>query len=88
MCIKRISFRIIYTGSMRPGEFINVYKKRIKIKILYFVQGYVYPLICPYVYGLMMISHTGGIFTTVAVSMERCITVCAPFTMIKVITRY
>jgi hypothetical protein len=42
------------------------------------------PWVAPYLLGLIHIALTGSVYTTIAVAMERCVTVCAPFTDIRV----
>jgi hypothetical protein len=42
------------------------------------------PWVAPYLLGLIHIALTGSVYTTIAVAMERCVTVCAPFTDVKV----
>ena len=48
------------------------------------VQENVYPYIVPSVLGIIHVALTGSVYTTIAVAVERCVTVCAPFTSIKV----
>ena len=43
-----------------------------------------YEIILPYLLPLIHITLTGSVYTTIAVACERCITVLAPFTQIKV----
>ena len=47
-------------------------------------QEYVFPFVTPYVLALIHMSLTGSVYTTIALAVERCITVLAPFTKIKV----
>ena len=49
------------------------------------VQESVFPVLLPYLLPLIHISLTGSVYTTIAVASERCITVLAPFTHIKVL---
>jgi hypothetical protein len=46
------------------------------------------PWVAPYLLGLIHIALTGSVYTTIAVAMERCVTVCAPFTDIRVRKQY
>ena len=41
--------------------------------------------LAPYLLGVVHVAMTGSIYTTIAVAVERCVTVCAPFTNLKVI---
>ena len=41
--------------------------------------------LAPYLLGVVHVAMTGSIYTTIAVAVERCVTVCAPFTNVKVI---
>ena len=43
-----------------------------------------FPFVTPYVLALIHMSLTGSVYTTIALAVERCITVLAPFTKIKV----
>jgi len=43
----------------------------------------VFPFFLPYLLPLIHIALTGSVYTTIAVAVERCITVLAPFTSIK-----
>ena len=43
-----------------------------------------FPRLLPYLLPLIHITLTGSVYTTIAVACERCITVLAPFTQIKV----
>ena len=54
-----------------------------KSKQLY-LQDFVFPFFLPYLLPLIHIALTGSVYTTIAVAVERCITVLAPFTSIKV----
>ena len=47
-------------------------------------QEHVFPFVTPYVLGLIHMSLTGSVYTTIALAVERCLTVLAPFTKIKV----
>ena len=38
--------------------------------------------------GVIHVSLTGSVYTTIAVAVERCVTVCAPFTTIEVHRKY
>ena len=45
-----------------------------------------FPHLLPYLLPLIHIALTGSVYTTIAVAMERCVTVLAPFTQIRVST--
>ena len=49
-----------------------------------FCQLMIIPWVAPYLLGVIHIALTGSVYTTIAVAVERCVTVCAPFTDIKV----
>ena len=53
-------------------------------------QETLFPRLVPYLLPLIHICLTGSVYTTIAVAVERCLTVLAPFTQIKVpeITSY
>ena len=51
-----------------------------------YLQRFVFPFLVPYLLGLIHIALMGSIYTTIAVAVERCVTVCAPFTNIQVTT--
>lgn len=55
------------------------------IKIVILIQENIYPYIVPSVLGIIHVALTGSVYTTIAVAVERCVTVCAPFTSIKVL---
>ena len=55
-----------------------------EIKIRFSSQDSVFPFFLPYLLPLIHIALTGSVYTTIAVAVERCITVLAPFTQIKV----
>ena len=48
------------------------------------LQDHVYPFLMPYLLPLIHVCLTGSVYTTIAVAVERCLTVLAPFTQIKV----
>jgi hypothetical protein len=73
--------------------FYSVYRLRrrrtMKRKVVIFcVQLMIIPWVAPYLLGLIHIALTGSVYTTIAVAMERCVTVCAPFTDIRVGKQY
>jgi hypothetical protein len=39
----------------------------------------------PFLLGTIHVAMMGSIYTTIAVALERCVTVCAPFTDLKVL---
>jgi len=43
----------------------------------------IFPHLLPYLLPLIHITLTGSVYTTIAVAMERCVTVMAPFTQVK-----
>ena len=47
-------------------------------------QDHMYPLLMPYLLPLIHMTLTGSVYTTIAVAVERCVTVLAPFTQVKV----
>ena len=49
---------------------------------------HIFPLLLPFLYPLIHICLTGSVYTTMAVAMERCVTVLVPFTQIKVVSLY
>jgi hypothetical protein len=51
---------------------------------LFILQETLFPHILPYLLPLIHIALTGSVYTTIAVAMERCVTVMAPFTKVKV----
>ena len=47
-------------------------------------QETLFPRLVPYLLPLIHVCLTGSVYTTIAVAVERCLTVLAPFTQIKV----
>ena len=47
-------------------------------------QEDIFPFLLPYLLPLIHITLTGSVYTTIAVAVERCVTVLAPFTQLKV----
>ena len=47
-------------------------------------QDSIFPFFLPYLLPMIHIALTGSVYTTIAVAVERCVTVMAPFTQIKV----
>ena len=43
-----------------------------------------FPHIVPVLLGTIHVTMMGSIYTTIAVALERCVSVCAPFTELKV----
>ena len=43
-----------------------------------------FPFVTPYVLALIHMTLTGSVYTTIALAVERTLTVLAPFTKIKV----
>jgi len=48
----------------------------------------IFPFLVPYLLGLIHIALMGSIYTTIAVAVERAVTVCAPFTNIQICRGY
>ena len=48
-------------------------------------QSHVFPHLAPTLLGVVHVAMMGSIYTTIAVALERAVTVCAPFTDLKVI---
>ena len=51
----------------------------------FFFQEFIFPYLVPTLLGVIHVSLTGSVYTTIAVAVERCVTVCAPFTTIEVL---
>ena len=67
--------------------FLKVVKRIISLKISFIYlmfQEDIFPFLLPYLLPLIHITLTGSVYTTIAVAVERCVTVLAPFTQLKV----
>ena len=65
--------------SVRPAN--NSMQRQLQNGIF---QETFFPHLLPYLLPLIHIALTGSVYTTIAVAMERCVTVLAPFTQIRV----
>ena len=48
------------------------------------LQTVLFPHLVSFLLGLIHVAMMGSIYTTIAVALERAVTVCAPFTQLKV----
>ena len=55
------------------------------LMITQFSQAVLFPHLVPFLLGLIHMAMMGSIYTTIAVALERAVTVCAPFTHLKVV---
>ena len=49
------------------------------------LQTVLFPHLVSFLLGLIHVAMMGSIYTTIAVALERAVTVCAPFTQLKVL---
>ena len=76
-----ISFIIIFSSKILLASFVKALCHSMTNS---YSQLTTFPRLLPFLLPLIHIALTGSVYTTIAVACERCITVLAPFTQIKV----
>ena len=76
-----ISFIIIFSSKILLALFVKALCHSMTNS---YSQLTTFPRLLPFLLPLIHIALTGSVYTTIAVACERCITVLAPFTQIKV----